>query len=940
MTDGGASLLLPWGKWNSLTAPMPLLAHLLDTAGVALELWPGLSERTRQRLCELLTSNGDEVLAGARFAYLAAVHDLGKCEGMFQGQRWSRHSGDFDTHVGALEAAGFSVGAKVAGGWPVEAPFYRHEALTSYLLAEHRSGLPAWARLIVAGHHGRYQKCTPQGNRELDKFHRAAKAGPWFSVQQDLLDAVEQAITDGSGAHALSAEWPGITPRLVPFLPVVTGLVSVCDWIASDERFVRGWSRYPISDPGRYLQYRRSEAAKKVYDIWGQPGIPSGSFPELFDQKTPRGAAQNWAVRNTATSGAPGLTIVMVPMGEGKTEVALWRHIKGAASGEGLYFGLPTMATADAMFDRVREVWKGTPTAGHLAHSKAILNEFYAPTNLNPTWVCDEESDHVDSGLRPSDWFSGSHRGLLSPITVGTCDQVLAAALNHKYLTVRLAGLAGKHLVLDEVHTYDPYQHELLRRLLGWLGTYRTRVTLLSATLPTERLRELVAAWTGGWDEPGQERDKWRSASEDLSNVEYPGVVTVNDQTTQVPLDAWRSFTLGIKTHNVNPSQDAYLDSATCVVRRLRREAPVARIGVIVNTVDRAIGLYEKLRGGEQGRSVLLHSRMPGKQRSERTKALHAAVGEKACAGPALVVATQIAEASLDLDFDILVSDLAPMASLLQRSGRLWRHSTISNGVWSHPTHLFYRSGNPVLHVLVPSDAQGDLDMGFSLLPYSPAEMSRTFTDPACLDGGRRFELMIPGDVQAAVDAANVSFATLAEAVDGPDALFLAHLGAKVAKQMQAADTGTNVGAVAIPWRNERSAEWAHKLTYPTLWSDTDGAVTRLSSSVQYQFLVWEQGTENPYVYAEDPAHLMTGPAYHRTAPGRQQVLEALDCVVPVSGRLATRLFEAGKASLPKDWARQAPAILRGVVPLPLAALSGIAYMDPELGLVRIKEIA
>ncbi len=941
-------MLSLWGKWDGVSQPLPLLGHLLDTAAVALVVWEQCSPPFRQNAIEVLAP-GDVGLAQARFAVLAALHDLGKASREFNGQGWSRRRGEFAAHREALVVAGLPM------DMPARRPtlpdrerlWLRHEAVTGLVLHD-QTDLPSWARRVLMGHHGRYQCSVAGPSQDLSMLRERARDPAWAAVQQSLQGDVVAAVGLSTGRNAALTGWAGeLQARLVPFLVALTGLVCVCDWVASDQKFVRIAPRALLEqhDVTGYMTVREDAVRDALAGVLLGSSTPVGDFAALFGGRTPRAGAQSWAA---ARRHGPGLTIVMAPMGEGKTEVALHLHATdgsvevGTQAGDGLFFGLPTMATADAVFDRVTTFWSRTSGTGRLAHSRAVLNDFYAPSDVKPTGVCDHgdagEIGTARDGLRPDDWFSGRHRGLLAPVTVGTSDQVLAAALDHKFVQVRLAALAGKHVVLDEIHTYDAYQQRLLCRLLGWLGAFQCRVTLLSATLPRARVVELAQAWTAGWHAGAAKTTHDQILAEVPQQLPYPAVVTVRDVLVCEPLVAWRQYDLEVRAHVLAADNDGYSAATVALVQLLRAQQPHARIGLIVNTVDRAIALYQALVHGESGETLLLHSRMTAAQRRARTAALHALVGQGAPAGPVLVVATQIAEASLDLDLDVLVTDLAPMASLLQRTGRLWRHSENFGDGWTHHPNLDYRSGDPVVHVLAPAAADGRVAAGFAALPYTTAELRRTWNHPACLDGGNRERLRVPQDLQPAVDAANLTLDDLAEQADlEPDDVqqVLRHLATELAKTTAAHGTGRLVGdrrwrsnLGEDPWgRND--PDWS-QLTAPTLWDDSNGVVTRLQELEQAQVLLWDRTGNTPWAWKGIPEMLGKD-------ADRATLLAALDASVPISGRLAVRLRAAAAEYLPRRWHKDAPALLRGLTPLPVSALTGIAVLDPDLGLIRLE---
>src|SRR5207248_6281763 len=111
-------------------------------------------------------------------------------------------------------------------------------------------------------------------------------------------------------------------------------------------------------------------------------------------------------------------------------------------------------------------------------------------------WVYDEEKR--PSAVVAEEWFARNKKqALLAPFGVGTIDQALLAVLQTRHVFVRLFGLAGKCVVLDEVHAYDAYMTTLMERLLRWLAALGCPVMLLSATLPRDKRVKLLRAYAG-----------------------------------------------------------------------------------------------------------------------------------------------------------------------------------------------------------------------------------------------------------------------------------------------------------------------------------------------------------------------------------------------------------------------------------------------------------
>lgn len=277
----------------------------------------------------------------------------------------------------------------------------------------------------------------------------------------------------------------------------------------------------------------------------------------------------------------PGIFILEAQMGVGKTEAALGAaEILAKHGGEGgIFFGLPTQATANGIFGRLL-AWAEKQPDGlehsiKLAHGMAELNEAYL--RLQQDTVRVEEDLEADPDADPEirmmvhQWFRGNKQGLLADFVIGTVDQLLMAALQQKHVMLRHLGLAGKVVVIDECHAYDAYMNCYLDRALTWLGRYKVPVILLSATLPAKRRVELVRAYLNGRTAPD---GLWQTCRG------YP-LLTWTDgekvEQTTIPLE---TEPRRVETFPLTEEQ------LTDTLRSALREGGCA--GVIVNTVKKA----------------------------------------------------------------------------------------------------------------------------------------------------------------------------------------------------------------------------------------------------------------------------------------------------------------------------------------------------------------
>jgi CRISPR-associated endonuclease/helicase Cas3 len=375
--------------------------------------------------------------------------------------------------------------------------------------------------------------------------------------------------------------------------------------------------------------------------------------------------------------------LVEAPMGEGKTEAAWLTHLllRERLGHRGLYLALPTRATGNAMFTRVLDFLRSPVLREsvrrnvdfQLLHGSSSLNAEYKNLRLNGIHDNDDAGKNADAdgGVRAGEWFTQKKRALLSEYGVGTVDQALLSILPVRHNFVRMWGLANRVVVLDEVHAYDTYTTKLIVTLVEWLVELGSSVILLSATVPPKFRRDIAACLGTTIPEPEKE---------------YPRltVFTKNSSARQIHFDANEEGRRGVRVERLGtdvPELSARLTNF-----------PKGTALALVNTVDRAQKLYSSLSSGngellrEEGFIVgkrladgseiyLFHSRFPADERQRREERILKEFGKNAGRdGRKILIATQVAEQSLDLDFDFMISDLAPTDLLLQRAGRLWRH--------------------------------------------------------------------------------------------------------------------------------------------------------------------------------------------------------------------------------------------------------------------------
>lgn len=723
-----------WAKNHGLSEPYPLAAHMLDAACMAGALYDHwLRVGLRQRLELELGSNARSIVM-----WLAGTHDIGKANPVFQGQlaarksddeaQWAQIRGRIENETGLEFDLGKSLNQAASRR---EEDLRRHELVSvQYFLdgvndARFEEAAPGWKAIPSMGHHGRFKLpfAHPSAARRYKKlWTNYLRNSGWASAQHELEVLVRIACrVDESD---VPREVPPYVSILLSGLTILADrLVSSVDWVAESQELMV--SELTLDDPERWIVEQGSRARETIdmklgiYEAWDSMSDAKADILGNFD---PRPAQQE------AQKHPEELLTIMAATGSGKTEAALLRH---AECKERLVFLLPTMATSNALMNRVRYAFRNTSNTGSLAHSMATIEDFYD----RAVTVFEGDNTVVDTGgLIPSEFVNSGMERMLASVVVGTVDQALKAALPVKWVHLVLLALANAHIVVDEVHTMDAYQSKLLTSLLQWCGTVGARVTLLSATLSKEQCRSFHHAYALG---KGQEVTP--------EAVAFPAIVEASGKTTLLDMDPYTiDYVLS------NSREQEIVSSHFEWIERVRQEFPKARIGVICNQVLRAQEVARLLQE-KNHQVILLHSAMTADHRRTNSDALLERLGPDGSGEGLIVVGTQVIEASLDIDLDILSTDLCPSASLIQRTGRVWRRRD--------PRRLMRVPGlnQPLIRVVVPESYQ----MG-SNLPYPEALLQRTqrFLE------NKQGKIHFPADCQEFVDACTI---TLEQIVDSKD---------------------------------------------------------------------------------------------------------------------------------------------------------------------------
>ncbi|AQP48571.1 hypothetical protein BW730_14745 [Tessaracoccus aquimaris] len=655
MADWSERATSCWGKLQgNETMHLPLVRHLQDAGDVMRALWAQQPRNVRRLFAESL---GGEDAACAFVCFLASVHDLGKASQHFAFKAYPAGRPDV---ADAMRANGLDVPLHVDRprghallGQAHLVDWLARRYAADPLKAQHLGG-------IVGGHHG----SNPTDTELVDARIALRQEPPgWAEVRDEIMDV----FATRSGAEAYLEQWLS-KPIPVEVQVLTIGLVIMADWIASDEYL------FPYGPP----EADRAERALAKLNLPGawSPVESAGDPDELLRSRFPRlgptarlNAMQREMVRVAEEMETPGLLLLEAPMGSGKTEDALLAaEILAQRFGlGGVFVGLPTMATSNPMFARVKHWLDHVPSDGvtsvNLAHSKAGLNDEFAglmPWARTAPAIYDDEVGTREAAATVHAWFLGRKKGMLANHVIGTIDQALFAGLKAKHVVLRHLGLATKVVIIDEVHAADSYMRTYLKRVLTWLGRYGTPVILMSATLPPSQREELLRAYADG-----------RTGKVQLPTTDgYPVIHAVDDAgATAVGVELE-----GNDVHVALTTIDDGMDSLVTEVGQRIEDGGC--VGVICNTVARAQEVFDVLSRRLDCEVVLLHSRFLAPHRAAREADLVRRLGPSGDKRPdqIVVVGTQVLEQSLDIDFDLMITDLAPVDLMLQRIGRLHRH--------------------------------------------------------------------------------------------------------------------------------------------------------------------------------------------------------------------------------------------------------------------------
>ncbi len=670
-----------WGKAEKVGAGYHLLPyHCLDVAAVGHVL---LSQRNDFRERFATISGLDETICCQWIVLFLGLHDIGKFSESFQNLRPDL----LEKLQGKKSGKHYPVRHDSLGNllW-IESLWRSFEAITSASVPDFRNVAEYWQELFqyianaFTGHHGVPPRRTGLNDLQL-------RLSAFFTI--DEINFASLYMHDLQGV--LSKE-VGIIAQLPSPINIyesnsmqsaswlMAGFAVLCDWIGSNSQwFPFCESVMPLDEYWR--NYAIPQAEHAIHEAGINAAIPKatdGAFIDVFPDISEPTPLQRHVIE-CPLADSPQLFILEDVTGSGKTEAALFlaKRLMARGLGNGIFMALPTMATSNAMYDRVAKMYRtfftdDSTSSLVLAHGARHLSDTFMHSIAKSSYEQKQYgADDDTASAQCASWLSDNRKkALLADAGVGTLDQALLAIIPSRFQSLRLLGLAGHILIVDEVHAYDPYMNKLLQSLLSFHAALGGSAILLSATLPGHVRQEFISSFNGGMD---------MFETPHVESVAYPLATHLirRDKVIEVPVEA--------TPQRVTSVDVKIIDTSDSIERMAISAAGQGKcVCWIRNTVHDAIAGFESLRKKTSSDNLMIfHARFAMGDRLDIETMVTDCFGRESKAKDRrgkILIATQVVEQSLDLDFDLLISDLAPMDLLIQRAGRLHRHKRDESG--------------------------------------------------------------------------------------------------------------------------------------------------------------------------------------------------------------------------------------------------------------------
>lgn len=608
--------------WAKTSPKKSLINHMLETGIVAgcLTDTNGICHPVLNRMSEITGFDSDTLLA--KIVFICAIHDIGKIHPTFQGRdeetleilkQEGLNQVSFDTRFRHEQ-----YGANIFNRLSVDDADMKNSDIISQ---------------IIRMHHQKEQK----KNSDIDiiKIDDKEKAKKWRHIQNEIYDYVKN-IFRFDNLNLINKNIS--KSKLFVVQNAILGIMITSDWIASNS-YVFDNQQYKNVD--EFLESRKTQALRFL----NNEGLIRQQIPVMQNFMSAFGfngrPVQN-DVEKIVHKNDIKCMLIESDCGSGKTEAALYAAaVLGNRSGlSGIYMGLPTGVSAEAIQDRV--------------------DEFLTSRGMRNTKLYTSKSMLLREPDKQPVWTDMSRQRLLASSAVGTVDQVMTAARLVRFESVRMDGLASKVLIIDEIHAYDAYMLAVIKDLLKICGELDVPVIMLSATLPISTKNDLLGVLGDGDIE-------LHNGYPVISYVTKDGRVHEHVSRQYMPDKKISCELLPILNDN-----DKIARYAVDAVKDGGCEC------VIMNTVADAICVYDKIKKNKKNdcKIILYHSRMTINARDKTSRKILAMCGKDRTKRPerVIIVGTQVLEQSLDIDVDYMITAICPIDLLFQRIGRYHRH--------------------------------------------------------------------------------------------------------------------------------------------------------------------------------------------------------------------------------------------------------------------------
>ncbi|MBL4608232.1 MAG: CRISPR-associated helicase Cas3' [Pseudomonadales bacterium] len=684
-----------WGKAKPTTDEKSVQYHLLpyhslDVAAVGQVLLSRHSS-LNLRLSELMDLPTEKTIEC--IVFLLGIHDLGKFAETFQQIRpdlrelfWP----DTPIKKNNYSIRHDSLGAML---WT---QFLRNKLFNdadNSVLEFTEDTLEYWLNPVF-GHHGWPPSKTDRIKNHFVTHDQQAALSfveDWRNlIQPDFEMAAELDGQDNWRGQQKKVSW------------LLAGLAVLSDWLGSNQEiFTYHQTRMPLKDYWNNIALPNAEKAVAVSGLLPKQSQNNLPLSVLFPDISTATPLQKQCEELTINS-EPQLFILEDVTGAGKTEAALMlaHRLMSRGLAEGLYIGLPTLATANAMYKRMTETYRRLYQSGEtpsliLSHSARHLSKHFQQSLLNSQQGEQNYRDEEGITAQCNRWLADNRKkALLADVGISTIDQALLGIVPARHQSLRLLGLLNKVLILDEVHAYDAYTNELLKRLIEFHAAFGGSVILLSATLTLHQRQELVQAFYG--------KPASSPTSSAINSTHYPLLTQASASLSP------SEYPLATRDSVKRRVEVVFCHEETRVIEQIKTALGQGQsVCWIRNTVPDAREAWRQLDECEWVDSAklhLFHSRYALGDRIAIEDQMLEYFGPQSTPVQRkgrVLVATQVVEQSLDLDFDLMITDLAPIDLLIQRAGRLKRHSRDIHGQRLARDEMDQR-GTPCLIVYAP----------------------------------------------------------------------------------------------------------------------------------------------------------------------------------------------------------------------------------------------